>query len=246
MRAFLEKIDREWLDDFVYISKYPLISQGYQIIAFNGEDAYEHLSRYSIHSDDICIGSVEATKLFFHEHGIPTPKSITYPEELMFFLDRSIIKTTLEHTGTDYPYFIKPADDVKLFTGDVVTSDKIKHAFIDYGFCHIDTSIYKSEYVDFISEYRIFVSNKHIYGIKHYKGDFKRFINIKVVDQMIEAYKYCPSAFTLDVGLTSDGRTLLVEANDMWAIGSYGLDGKSYTTLCIRRMAEILKHDPEL
>ena len=70
MRAYLEKIDKEWLDDFVYISKYPLQSMGYEIVPFNGEDS-DSLYRFSIDpSSDICIGSVEATTTFFN---IATP-----------------------------------------------------------------------------------------------------------------------------------------------------------------------------
>jgi hypothetical protein len=58
---------------------------------------------------------------------------------------------------------------------------------------------------------------------------------------MVEAYKNCPSAYTLDVGLIASGETVLVEVNDMWAIGSYGLDGRDYALLCARRMKEIMK-----
>ena len=36
MRAFLEKIQNEWLDDFVYASKQPLINLGIDVIPFDG------------------------------------------------------------------------------------------------------------------------------------------------------------------------------------------------------------------
>lgn len=242
MKAFLERINKDWLDDFVYISRCPLIEIGYEIIPFNGEDIDTCFDKYRIDpSEDICIGSVEATVKFFELCGVPIPKYLGYPESLKGFLGRKIIKTTFENSGNDYPYFIKPADDVKLFTGDIIKSDKDKKMFIDFGFCDIDTPVYKSEVVDFVSEYRVFVSLGEIRGIKHYRGNFEKFIDIDVVHRMVDLYKDCPSAFTLDVGLTSDGWTLLVEVNDMWAIGSYGLDGRTYALLCVRRMKEILK-----
>jgi hypothetical protein len=242
MLAFLEQLDKEWLDDFVYISKWPLINMGYEIIPFNGENIDRCFNQFTIDPNtDICIGSVEATVKFFELCGVSIPKYIGYPESLRSFLSRKIIKTTFNDSGNDYPYFVKPSDDVKLFTGDIIKSDKDKQMLLDFNFCDVNTPIYKSEIVDFVSEYRIFVSKGEIRGIKHYRGDFKKFIDIDIVRSMVELYKDCPSAFTLDVGLTSDGRTLLVEVNDMWAIGSYGLDGNTYALLCVRRMKEILR-----
>lgn len=243
MKAFLEQIDNQWLDDFVYISRYPLIARGYEIIPFNGEDVDTCFNKHEIDpKEDICIGSVEATVKFFEICGAPTPKYLGYPESLKKFLGRNIIRTTINDSGDDYPYFVKPADDVKLFTGDIIRSDKDRLMFIDWELCDLNTPVYKSEIVEFISEYRVFVSLGEIRGIKHYRGDFEKFIDIKILHEMVDAYKDCPSAYTLDVGLTSDGRTLLVEVNDMWAIGSYGLDGKVYSLLCARRMKEILKN----
>lgn len=242
MKAFLEQLDKQWLDDFVYISRYPLIERGYEIVPFNGEDVDTCFNKYDIDRDnDICIGSVEATVKFFELCGISVPKYLGYPDSLKEFLGRDIIKTTFKDTGDDYPYFLKPADDVKLFTGDIARNENNKLMFIEWGLCNVDTPVYKSELVDFVSEYRVFVSLGEIRGIKHYRGNFKKFIDIPTVEKMVTTYKDCPSAFTLDVGLTSDNRTLLIEVNDMWAIGSYGLDGKTYAVLCERRMKEILK-----
>jgi hypothetical protein len=242
MKAFLEKINKDWLDDFVYISRYPLESRGYTIVPFNGEDLNRSMRIFDVDPEnDICIGSVEATMCFFEKCGVPTPKYLGYPSELTKYLGRVIQKKTFGELGDNYPYFIKPADDVKLFTGDIVRDEKGKNIFKTY--CDIKdcTLVYESSIVDFISEYRVFVSHGEIRGIKHYRGDFTRFIDVNLVYNMISEFKDCPSAYTLDVGLVHDDKTLLVEVNDMWAIGSYGLDGNTYSLLCARRMKEILK-----
>ena len=241
MKAYLEQINNDWLDDFVYISKYPLIEfHERKIIPFDGEDL-SSLEKLNINpKEDICIGSVEACTKFFELCNVPVPKAISYPEELKKYLGRDIIKTTFGQLGEDYPYFIKPSEDIKLFTGDVITKDYHKQLLKDFYNCTDSTPVFKSPIIDFVSEYRVFVSNGKIYGIKHYKGDFTKFIDPNVVKRMVDAYKDCPSAYTLDVGLTVLGETLLVEVNDMWAIGSYGLDGKTYALLCVRRMKEIL------
>ena len=66
-----------------------------------------------------------------------------------------------------------------------------------------------------------------------------------IVNEMVDVFEKsteAPSAYTLDVGITKEGLTLLVEVNDMWAIGSYGLDGDTYALLCARRMKEIYRN----
>lgn len=240
-RAFLEQVNGDWFDDFIFITKYQLEEQGYEIIPVDGIDVNKSFKKYTINKDtDVCIGSVELTTKFFELCQIPVPTYLGYPEELTEFLGRKIIQTTFEDLGTDYPYFVKPAEQVKLFTGDTVTKPEHLGYLKQYGNCVNDTKVYKSEVVDFVTEYRVFVSKGEIRGIKNYRGDFEKFIDIDIVHQMVNKYKTCPSAFTLDVGLTTDGRTLLIEVNDMWAIGSYGLDAKVYTLLCIRRLKEIM------
>ena len=38
MKAFLGKINNEWLDDFVYMSRFPLEERGYKVIPFDEDD----------------------------------------------------------------------------------------------------------------------------------------------------------------------------------------------------------------
>lgn len=241
MKAFIEKIGGEWFDDFCYISIFPLKELGYTIVAFDGDDL-ETLERKHITKNDICIGSVQATSKFFELAGIAIPEYLGYPEQLKSYLGRKIEETTFGELGTDFPYFVKPAQDIKMFTGDVVDNPKHLEYLVMFDKCKPETKVIKSELVDFVTEYRVFVSNGKIYGMKHYKGDWMQFIDTSIVNKMVEDFKDCPSAYTLDVGLTSTGETLLVEINDMWAIGSYGLEGRDYALLCARRIKEILRN----
>ena len=241
MKAFLEKINNEWLDDFVYMSKQPLIDMGYTIVPFDGDNMSETLENKYITKDDICIGSVQATTKFFELAGIPVPSYLGYPDQLKKYLGRNIETTTFGELGTDFPYFVKPANVVKMFTGDVIDNPKHLEYLVMFDKCLPETAVIKSEIVDFVTEYRVFISHGKIYGMKHYKGDWLQLIDTSILESMISDFKDCPSAFTLDVGLTSDGRTLLVEVNDFWALGSYGLEGRDYALLCARRMSEIMK-----
>jgi hypothetical protein len=50
-----------------------------------------------------------------------------------------------------------------------------------------------------------------------------------------------PVFYSLDVGTDSLGRTLIVELNDGYALGNYGLSPLKYTEMTIERWREINK-----
>jgi len=85
-----------------------------------------------------------------------------------------------------------------------------------------------------------------------------------MITSMIQKYRdESPVSYTLDIGIVSNtvtstylhqldetctvGRkktetsfkTILIEINDFWAIGGYGLDGKTYVRMLIDRFQEI-------
>lgn len=243
MDAFLEKINGEWLDDFVYIAKQPLIDMGYNIVPYDGDDLEHTLAmRNPDPNTDICIGSVQGTERFFEACGVPIPGYLGYPGQLKKYMGRNITTIPFSELGKDFPYFVKPAVGVKMFTGDVVSNEKHLEYLVMFDKCQPDTMVIKSEVMEFLSEYRVFVSHGKIYDVKHYKGTWKEHVSWNIIENMVSDYTNCPSAYTLDVGRDSNGITRLVEVNDMWAIGSYGMDGREYALLCARRMKEILKN----
>jgi len=243
MRAFLEKTNGFLLDDFVFTSQFPLMDRGFELVPIETMYGLE-LPHVSL-DNDIYVGSVEGTVKFFQECGVEVPSYLGYPETLKPFLDRKIeVAKVSDLEGMEYPYFIKPYKNVKQFTGDVITSDNIKEIFLNYTKVNQDTEIYISGIKDFLSEYRCFVHNGKLQGIHWYRGDFKLFPDVRVIETMIDEYKDAPVSYTLDVGLVWHGfpvglQTTLVEVNDMWAIGSYGFDAKLYVRMLIDRFREI-------
>jgi len=97
-----------------------------------------------------------------------------------------------------------------------------------------------SECVNFISEYRCFVLNKEMVGCKNYKGDFKIFPNASIMENAINDYINQPVAYSIDFGVTDKGETLLIEMNDAFGLGSYGLDKLIYCKILEARWDEIL------
>lgn len=250
MRAFLEKNEKEWLDDFVYASREPLIDLGFDIIPFDGNrlDYYfDTTFSYNI-KNDILIGSVGATTRFFKACGIEVPKYLGYPQELLPFLGRNVSIVKYSEIDQEYPYFIKPVNDVKLFTGTIV-DNPAQFRLLKFFCSEItdDTELFLFDVIDIKSEFRCFIYNNEIKGIQYYKGDCTLFPNVGDIKEMIASYKNSPVAYTLDVGVIKKiddnnviyDETILVEINDFWAIGSYGFDGKTYVKMAIDRMREI-------
>ena len=88
--AFMQTINGEWFDDFVYTAIEPLKQRGYNIVKLDGEFG----STVPL-INDICVGSVEFTSEFFRLLGIEEPKPIGYPKELSEFFARKIDKRLL-------------------------------------------------------------------------------------------------------------------------------------------------------
>jgi len=243
MRAFLEKINKEWLDDFVYMSKYPLLDLGFNVIPFNGDDNIEDLLKHEPTKDDIIIGSVEATKSFFDFIGVTTPKYLGYPSSLKKFIGRNITETTIAEIKNQYPFFVKPKNEVKLFTGSLVESDKQFDILKKYMGAYDSLEVFLSDPINIESEYRCFVHKGKLKGIQYYLGDYRIYPDYKVIEEMINSYDNSPIAYTLDVAVTDEGQVVLIEVNDMWAIGSYGFDSKEYVEMTINRLREIINGD---
>lgn len=66
-----------------------------------------------------------------------------------------------------------------------------------------DKEMYISEVLNTFSEWRVFVFNERIVGVKHYLGDPWVMPDKSVVYQMVREYTDCPAAYTLDVAVAA-------------------------------------------
>jgi len=167
--------------------------------------------------------------------GLNKPEEICYPEELNYLLGRKVEVATYSDIVNDHsePSFIKPYGTTKYFNGCVV-----EH-FKDLPAADLTTKIYKSELVNFVTEYRCFILRGKIMGAKHYKGDFSVGFDRKVLEEAVEKYTSAPIAYSLDLGVDKQGRTLLVECNDSHSMGHYGLNPSFYTRMISARWAQM-------
>lgn len=196
----------------------------------------------------VIIGSIENTHRFFTGMGWNIPPSITIPDKLSstWWTRRNITKMTLGEAliKTDYPFFIK-SYELKKFTTGVIESDDTKKWFRE----DLDRNIpvLVSDVVDFKSEWRVYVLNKQVVGVCNYLGDLQYYPEMNIIEDMIRQFDTSPSFYSLDVAVMTEGRlefTALIECNDGYSLGNYGLPPKLYTRGLMARWMEILKQNP--
>lgn len=171
--------------------------------------------------------------------GIPHPQPMDYPEELMGWLGRRVWKATIGQVRrTVEPTFIKPLSE-KLFTGFVWRGPGIEAVKI--ATCDDDVPVWCSELVDFVCEYRVYLKDDEIQGVYRYKGAWDVALDRTSVERAVKAYRSSPRGCSLDFGVTRDGRTLLVETNDGYALGNYGLEATLYAQLLEARWEELTR-----
>lgn len=170
--------------------------------------------------------------------GKPRPPNIDYPEELRPWLGREVWRSTLGQVRRMVdPVFFKPVEE-KLFTGFVWRSpdgDRMRVAtFGD------DVEVWVSDRIDFVSEFRCFVNGGKIVGCRQYNGDWSRALDRQIVESAVKAYTSSPQAYSIDFGVTRGARTLLVEVNDAYALGAYGLPSVLYANMVEARWSELM------
>lgn len=195
----------------------------------------EELAEVEPHN--IIVGGVGRVKQFLENKEINV-KDIDYPDSLSDFYGRRIWKTTsklLIESKPDYPVFIKP-EMGKLFTGFVCRNETdIAGRFSP----EVDIPVYCSEVRNIVTEWRCFVRYGKILDIRRYKGDLGVVYDMGIVRKMIASFIDAPSAYSLDVGLTAENETIIIEVNDAYSLGSYGLDPLLYAKLLSARWAEL-------
>lgn len=188
-------------------------------------------------------GWVRTVQAALRQIGVPVPPPIDYPDELRVYLATPVRQETLaavrERWVGDPPLtgvFVKPVEQ-KLFAGHTVErfSDLAETSAFPG-----ETPVWTAHMVKFETEYRVFVHEHRIRGIKHYRGDPWRTPDKGFVTQMVRNYSpSAPIAYGLDVGVTPSGRTCLVEVNDCYSLGNYGFDPIGYYEMVEDRWVEM-------
>ena len=248
MIIYIQKYNDEFFFDGCYYADCGARKAKYRIIYF------ENIHEVPANKNVAVIGNIKETSEFFKRLKIEVPKALNAFELLKDsgLIKRNYYQTTLKefYNNGKGPKFIKPLNNHKAFASGVIKNIKSLPILLSDYKDDWNIEILVSDVIDVQSEYRIFVNNlkydslHKIIGMKHYLGDEFLIPNkdyvLKVIDYL-STIKDLPCCYTLDVGILADGSTQVIELNDAWSIGSYGLNGEEYLEFILHRWIDIIK-----
>lgn len=203
----------------------------YKYIAFEELDSLNPI----VFKNNLFVGTVEFMNKIFDILNIKERK-------ININSNRESIKMTLgeaREISKTTPIFVKPIE-VKLFTGLVLDSmvQECLHLIPD----DTEVLVYDKFEHDILTEYRCYIHMNKCIDIRNYSGDIYTFIDSTYLDDVISSNKNFPIAYTIDLGVLANGENVVIEYNDMWAIGNYGMDNALYLRLLRDRYFEIIKN----
>ena len=211
-----------------------LREMGHECIFFQ---RYEELLANNHSKEEIIVSGIGMIRRRLQDFGIAC-NGINYPEELGKYLGRRIWKLTINEIANmpaAWPVFVKSVEGKRL-SGRVVNGT---HDLVGCGCLEENYKVLCSEPVHFIAEWRVFVRYGKVLDVRPYKGDWKVHYDPNVIERAIKDYTTAPNAYGIDFGVTSNGETLLVEVNEGYALGCYGLFPHLYAKLILTRWAEL-------
>jgi hypothetical protein len=205
-----------------------------------------HRRRLPLGKSSLVVGDMPCIYGALKQLGIPIPVANSYPKSLSSFMHRRIWESTVGalvhklHEGGSGNIFAKPAGRQKVFTGQIfATPSDLYHL---HRISHRQP-IYCSEPVRWLSEYRVYVCRSRILSVDYYQGAADIKPDIAVIEAAVMALAdagEAHSGYATDFGVLKSGETALVEMNDGFAVGAYGIGAQDYTDMLIARWEELL------
>lgn len=156
--------------------------------------------------------------------------------------DRSYLETTLGQAKKMTGVFIKPKQ-LKLFTGLVL--DGSHYTCLDSLSDDTEVMLYAPFKSPIASEWRFYIMDNIIEDCRNYSGDPMIFPDVKFVQHLLNMNKRFDddiSTYCIDLAILENDDQVVVEQNDMWAIGNYGVRNDIYLKMLETRYLEIIKH----
>jgi ATP-grasp domain, R2K clade family 3 len=243
MRALIQLRDGMPATEGCFAAWKAMADAGWAIQFFESKDDFEP------HLDEIVVGGLDPVVRALTKLGVKPP-DIDYPETFReLLLDPAVERTTMgavRRSPERWPRFVKPTTGRKEFGGLVVrsTHDLLRVTHIDDDlpvFCAVPVDVSGR------TEWRCFIINGRVRDIRPYTncpdGDApsRTFVQL-LVDQWLGA----PNGFTIDVvnlGDRARPNWRVIECNDGYALGTYGLHRATYAELLVSRWAQLTGAD---
>ncbi|SFJ18540.1 ATP-grasp domain-containing protein [Planctomicrobium piriforme] len=248
MRAYVQQGSQE---DFNFLSldqtAHWFWERGYEVIRFDypelGAGVLDRgLRQFS--EETIVAGGVGTIREALQRAGRPLPENLDLPQCLDNWIGRRFwtstldeIRSLVEANAGLLPVHVKPLRHHKKFKGRVIAEfrDLIPTADIDG-----EMPVLVQEVVRFASEWRASVFRGRIVHVGNYAGDPLLFPDANRMQGALKAFVSPPVACAMDWGVTEAGETLLVEVNDAFALGAYGIRGSIYTAMIEARWRQLM------
>jgi hypothetical protein len=205
-------------------------NRNYEFITYDEVKSgnYDHLIK-----TNLFVGSVEFMRLVFERinlFNVRLPQNSNRPSKI----------DKLENIRNQIGVFIKPLQ-IKLFTGFVL--DGCQYPILDEIPQDTQILVYDAFKSNITTEWRLYIDRGEIIDSHCYSGDFKIMPDYEYIENIIINNKKLdfPSTYVIDSAVLENGECVIIEYNDMWAIGNYGLDNYTYLKLLTNRYFDIVR-----
>lgn len=235
--AYFQTYKGEFVTEATFVAFIGCEQLGIKCVKFDLDD----IGTLQIRKDTPVFGGITAVRYALAQMGIKPPEPLDIPVELIKYTGRDIQFNTLGYfmKNGKFPLFVKPRK-AKLFVGMIVSSPDELSYLSQVDLAGDEQDLIASSVVRFVSEFRVFVANGEIYDCRKYSGTWDAVPDFSFIENTIKNYKSAPAGYTIDFGVTDSGKTLLVEANDGYSFGSYGLNPTAYLEISIARWNQMV------
>lgn len=215
---------------------------GFQVKGYNSQEK-NWCKKVGVAKETPVRGSVQSVRAALRYLGVPEPKNVDIPNELMEFAGRKVWHSTVGEVQRTAAaeVFVKPLDFQKDFSGHIVWngwSSILKYLPKNY-------RLLCQEVVSLTEEFRCYVVEGKIVGIRPVETSSPPLTPREhaLIGEMLKAYKSQPAGFCLDVGrkVTGNFRQLVViETNEGFSCGNYGIDHAKFAQMIKARWDELV------
>jgi hypothetical protein len=198
---------------------------------------------------DFAVGNATFVKKCLARAGVPLPPAPDYPACLAPLLHRRLWRATLgacEERAGGAPFFVKPAEDIKAFSGEEATPAELAHLRSRFP---ASFPVVCSERVDIACEYRVYVARGVVLAVAHcpHPGCEKAPLDEAVARGAVATLQASGEAlagYGIDFCVIKRGGgfvTALMEVNDGSTTGVYdGVSPADYTAMVEARWQQLL------
>lgn len=254
MKAFVKATNGVFANVNFYTAWEAFNQMGYSVTCFEEKD----IDALDITPATPVFAGVTVFRKIIDKLGVNYPPFDCYPSVLNPYYGRTLRRSTLgeerrKFDTTGVQVFVKPVLP-KQFVGHVWNS---LINLIPIANVPDDAEVWVCEPIDIVSEFRAYVHDGDILGVKHYWGNWSVTPNDLTIKSIIKQYTGCPIAYGVDFavinlktptggGLHGDKpgcrlETIVMEVNDGCNLGNYGLDSIHYGEMIVSRWFEIME-----